>query len=174
MITIENISFQNGEHTLFNNLNNSFEPSQIHGVWHTTASGNTAFLQMLAGSIPLCSGIIAYEGMELDYTSVAYYNLKNMPWLGFQDDNAEHHRNKKLIYLFDNLFSIPDFRSIIHLYKAIHSLKKAGRTIIITSTDYKELVASTDYFHLMSNNSFPLKLHYKNYDLLDNIFRQMV
>jgi hypothetical protein len=172
MVTIEHISFQIGDQTLFADLTNSFEGSQIHGVWNSTASGNTAFLQMLAGNIPIRSGIIRYGGQLLDHTVVAYYNTENMPWI-FRNDQVMDYGNDKWIYLFDNMFSLSDFRLVIRLYKVILLLKKLERTIIITSTDYKELIAATDFFHILSNSSFPLKLDYKEYDLLHGVFRQM-
>jgi ABC-type sugar transport system ATPase subunit len=66
-----------------------------------------------------------------------------------------------------------DLASIVRLYKMIQPLKQLGRTILITSTDYKALKAPTDFFHILSKGAFQARLHAKQYHLLDDVFRHV-
>jgi len=158
---------------MFTNLNNSFETGRIHGIWNEADTVNTGFLQLLTGNIPLSSGIIRYKGERLDHADVAYYNRTEMSGPNLKNESTPYHYNNKLVYLFDDIFNSADTISVVSFYKAILHLKKMGRTILITSTDYKALRASTDFFHILSKGVFQAKLHFKQYDLLDDVFRHM-
>lgn len=173
MISLENISSRIGDEILFTNLNNSFECGRIHGIWNETDTIGRSFLQLLAGNIPLSSGVIRYEGDKLDHADVAYYNRADMPGPDFKNEPAPYYCNNKLVYLFDNIFHPTDIRSVVQLYKIILPLREMGRTILITSADYRALRASTDFFHIFSQGAFQAKLNFKQYDLLDDVFRHL-
>jgi len=164
-MALENISAGNDNGISFTNLNNSFETGRIHGIWNEADRVNTGFLQLLTGSIPLSSGIIRYEGKRLDHADVVYYDRAGMP--------GPDQSSRKLVYLFDNILDPADLRSIVRLYKIIHPLKQLGRTILITSTDYKALRAPTDFFPILSKGAFQARLHAKQYHLLDDVFRHL-
>jgi len=179
MIALENITSQRGDEISFTNLNTSFEIGFIHGIWNETDNVNTAFLKLLTGNAPLGQGTIRYKGVSLDHADVAYYNKADMPGSGFENElvpyqyDNKYEYNNKLVYLFDNIFGSADMRSLVHLYKMVLSLKKMGRTILITSTDHRALLASTDFFHILSKGAFQAKIHFRQYDLLDGVIMQM-
>ena len=173
MISLENISSRIGDEIFFTRLNNSFEIGRIHGIWNETDRFNRYFLQILTGHIPLSSGIIRYEGEKLDHANVVYYNRSDMAGLDFTNGPSQYRSNNKFIYLFDNIFSSLDIASVVLLYRTILPLKAMGSTILITSTDYKALRASTDFFHIFSQGAFQAKLHVKQYELLDRVFMHL-
>ena len=173
MISLENISSRIGDEIFFTRLNNSFEIGRIHGIWNETDRFNRYLLQILTGHIPLSSGIIRYEGEKLDHANVVYYDSSDMAGLDFKNGPTPYHSNNRLIYLFDNMFNPSDITSVVLLYKIILPLKAMGHTILITSTDYKALRASTDFFHIFSQGAFQAKLHVKQYELLDGVFRHL-
>ena len=173
MISLENISSHNGDEVLFNNLNNSFETGRVHGIWNETDTANTRFLQLLTGDIPLSSGIIRYEGERLDHADVVYYNRAGMPSQDLKNEPLPDQYKNKSVYLFDNIFNPADMRSSLHFYKIILPLKNMGRTILITSTDYKALSVSTDFFHIFSQGVFQARLDPLQYYLLDDVFRHL-
>ena len=173
MISLENISSRKGDEILFTNLNGSFETGRIHGIWNEAGIVATGLLRLLAGDIPLSSGVIRYNGERLDHADVVYYNRMDMLGLNVKKEAALYHYNNKLVYLFDDIFNSADMISTVCFCKAMFHLKKMGRTILITSTDYKALKASTDFFHILSKGVFQAKLHLKQYDLLDDVFRHM-
>ena len=173
MILLENISSQKSDEISFTNLNNSFETGLVHGIWNETNIVNTRFLHLLTGDTPLSSGIIRYGGERLDHAEVVYFSGADMPWQDLKNEPVPDHYNNKSVYLFDNIFNSADLRSSVHFYKIILPLKKMGKTILITSTDYRALRASTDFFHIFSKGAFQARLHLKHYYILDDVFRRI-
>jgi len=165
MMALENISSGNVNGISFTHLNNAFETGRIHGIWNEADNVNTGFLQLLAGTIPLSSGTIRYGGRRLDHADVAYYNKAGM--------SGPHQDNSKLVYLFDNIIDPADLASVVRLYEMIYPLRQMGRTILITSTDYRTLKAPTDFIHILSKGAFQARLHARQYHLLDAVFRHM-
>lgn len=173
MISLDNITSRTEDEILFTNLNNSFETSFIHGIWNETDDVNTGFLKLLAGNIPLSSGIIRYKGMQLDHADVAYYGRADMPGPDFKNEFIPY-QNGKLVYLFDNIFDAAGTSSFAYFHKMILFLKKMGRTVLITSTDHKVLIASTDFFHILSKGAFQAKFDFRQYDLLDDVLKHVL
>jgi len=173
MMALENLSSLNSDGISFTNLNNSFEAGLIHGIWNETDTVNTGLLQLLTGNIPLISGTIRYNGEQLDHTEVAYYNRADLPGQGLEKQLPLQPCRRKLVYLFDDIFDPADITAAVRFYKIILPLKQMGRTILITSTDYKALRVPTDFFHIFSKGAFQAKLHSRQYNLLDDVFRHL-
>jgi len=181
MIALENVSSRIGDEILFTNLNTSFETGRIHGIWIESDVGRR-FLHLLTGGIPLSSGVIRYHGRSLDPSDVAYYTRSGIPGPYGQDEwssllcNNEpvpQPGNIRPVCLFDNIFDPGDMQSVVRLYHMILRLREMGSTVLITSTDHKALSASTEFFHILSKGAFQAKLHFQQYDLLDDVFRHL-
>lgn len=173
MIAVENISSRIDDKILFANLNNSFQTGRIHGIWHEKNEAGTAFLKLLAGDFLPDNGWFRYGQERLDHTDVAYYNRDDMPGAVFEMMPSSGLYKDKLIYLFDDVFDASDMRYFLFCYKIILSLKEAGKTILITSTDHKVLTAFTDYFHILSGGVFQATLRFGQYDLLDEVLKHV-
>jgi hypothetical protein len=111
--------------------------------------------------------------MRLDHADVAYYNKDNMREAIFEMMPSSPQYNDKLIYLFDDVFDTSDIGYLLFCHKIILSLRKAGKTILITSTDHKVLTAFTDFFHILSGGVFQATLRFGQYDLLDDVLRHI-
>jgi ABC-type sugar transport system ATPase subunit len=96
-----------------------------------------------------------------------------MPGSGPEKEPPPHPCSRKLVYLFDDIFDPADITAAVRFYKIILPLKRMGRTILITSTDYRTLRAPTDFFHIFSKGAFQAKLHSRQYNLLDDVFRHL-
>jgi len=173
MIAVENISSRVGDKILFANLNNSFETGRIHGIWHEKTEVSTVFLKLVAGYFLPDVGLFRYRGMRLDHTNVAYYNRDDMPEAVFEIMSSSQPYSDKLIYLFDDVFDASDMRSFLFFHKLILSLKEAGKTIMITSSDPRILTAFTDFFHILSGGVFQATLRFGQYDLLDDVLKHI-
>jgi ABC-type multidrug transport system ATPase subunit len=169
MIALENVYSRIGDEILFSNLNNSFEIGRVHGIWNEKDKVNTWLLKLLAGHVPLDSGIIRYRGVRLDHTDVAYYGRGCVSGTGIIKGPVLYKHESKLIYLFDNIFDRTDRRSFVRMYDMILSLKDMGRTILVTSSDHRVLIAATDFFHILSKGVFQAKVHFRQYDLLEDV-----
>lgn len=124
MILVENLTRKFGHHTAVNNLSFEIKPGDIVGFLGPNGAGKSTTMKMLTGFLPISSGSISIDGLDVDKNAI----------------KVKH----KIGYLPEGAPAYPDMTvyQFLHFIAAARKIPRKERALAIDSVVEKVALAS--------------------------------